>query len=108
MFVEVIRQYVEALPQAERGWLAGLRDKSVGRALNLMHGRPAHGWTLEEMAGEIGLSAFSRAFKRSPGMAPAMCRKARRNGKPCRQLAQYLVVRSAMDPARGTLWGMLH
>ncbi len=61
MFVEVVRQYVDGLPSAERGWLAGLRDKSVGRALNLMHGKPAHDWTLDEMATAIGLSRSSLA-----------------------------------------------
>lgn len=61
MFVEVIRQYVERLPQAERGWLAGLRDRQVGRAINLMHGKPAHDWTLEEMAVKVGLSRSSLA-----------------------------------------------
>ena len=32
--------------------LAGLRDRHVGRALTLMHGKPAHPWTIEELATE--------------------------------------------------------
>jgi AraC-like DNA-binding protein len=56
MFVETLRQYIETLPPAERGWLGGLRDKTVGRALNLIHSRPAHDWTVEELAREVGSS----------------------------------------------------
>jgi hypothetical protein len=33
MFVEAVRRYLETLPSAETGWLAGLRDPVVGRAL---------------------------------------------------------------------------
>jgi AraC-like DNA-binding protein len=61
MFVEVVRQYVESLPPAEHGWLAGLRDKAVGRALNLMHDRPAGCWTLDRLAEEVGVSRSSLA-----------------------------------------------
>ena len=61
MFVEVIRQYVETLPEVQRGWLAGLRDRQVGRALNLIHGAPGQDWTLEKMAGTVGLSRSSLA-----------------------------------------------
>jgi AraC-like DNA-binding protein len=56
MFVEVVRGYVAALPGAERGWLSGLRDEVVGRALAVLHGQPAHPWTLDELAHRIGAS----------------------------------------------------
>ena len=56
MLVETLREYVETLPTAERGWLGGLRDKRVARALNLIHSRPAYDWTVEELAGEVGSS----------------------------------------------------
>ena len=56
LFVEVIRQHVEGLPAESRGWLSGLRDAHVGRALRLMHGQPAAEWTLEGMARQVGLS----------------------------------------------------
>src|SRR5690606_5697454 len=42
MFVEAIRRHIEGLPPGQTGWLAGLRDRFVGRALALMHARPAH------------------------------------------------------------------
>ncbi|MEX2128169.1 MAG: AraC family transcriptional regulator [Xanthobacteraceae bacterium] len=56
MFVEVVRRYLEALPADQTGWLAGLRDPAIGRVLALLHERPAHAWTLEELARQVGMS----------------------------------------------------
>jgi AraC-like DNA-binding protein len=56
MFVEVIRRHLANLPEEQIGWLAGLRDDVVGRALGRLHDRPAHSWSLEELAHEIGSS----------------------------------------------------
>jgi AraC-like DNA-binding protein len=130
LFVEVLRRYVDTLPEEQTGWLAGMRDPAVGRALSLLHERPADPWTLEQLGAEAGLSrsslherfvhfigqppmqylarwrmqlaaarlrdsdakvvevaldvgyeseaAFSRAFKRAVGVAPATWRRERR------------------------------
>jgi AraC-like DNA-binding protein len=56
MFIEVVRRYLEALPPEQAGWLAGLRDPFIGKALSLMHGEPAQNWTIEELAKQVGLS----------------------------------------------------
>ena len=56
LFVETIRWYLEALPPAETGWLAGVRDADVGRAIAAMHADPAHPWTVETLARHVGLS----------------------------------------------------
>ena len=40
MFIEVVRRHLEALPPEQAGWLAGLRDPFVGKALSLMHAKP--------------------------------------------------------------------
>jgi AraC-like DNA-binding protein len=56
LFVETIRRYVKDLPETHIGWLAGLRDPHVAKALALLHGRPQHSWTVEELAREVGLS----------------------------------------------------
>jgi AraC-like DNA-binding protein len=61
MFVEAVRRHLDALPGEQTGWLAGLRDRFVGRALTLLHSRPAHPWTVEELAREVGLSRSSLA-----------------------------------------------
>lgn len=56
LFVEVVRWYVETLPHDTQGWLAGLRDEFVGRALSALHDRPRQAWTLDDLAREVGLS----------------------------------------------------
>ena len=59
LFVEVLRRYVDSLPPEQTGWLAGMRDPAVGRALSLLHEKPAEPWTLERLGEEAGLSRSS-------------------------------------------------
>jgi AraC-like DNA-binding protein len=72
MFIEVVRRYLADLPRGQSGWLAGLRDEVVGRALTLLHGRPAHPWSLPELAREAATSRTSLAkrFGELVGQAP--------------------------------------
>jgi AraC-like DNA-binding protein len=72
MFIEVVRQHLEALPPERAGWLAGLRDPVVGKTLSLMHGSPARSWTIEEFAKEVGLSrsVLAERFTTLVGMPP--------------------------------------
>jgi AraC-like DNA-binding protein len=72
MFVEVVRRYLAGLPADQRGWLAGLRDAVVGRALASLHARPADAWTLESLAHEAGLSrsALAERFTALVGEPP--------------------------------------
>jgi len=49
LFVETIRRYAEALPESQTGWLAGLRDSFVARALALMHHDPMRHWTVDDL-----------------------------------------------------------
>jgi AraC-like DNA-binding protein len=56
MFIEVVRRYLEALPPEHSGWLAGLRDPFVGKALSLLHAWPGQNWTIEELAKQVGVS----------------------------------------------------
>jgi transcriptional regulator GlxA family with amidase domain len=72
MFVEAIRRHTESLPPGQRGWLAGLRDRYVGRTLALMHSKPAHAWTVDELANQVGLSrsALGERFAAVIGQPP--------------------------------------
>ena len=72
MFVEVVRRHLESLPPEQTGWLAGLRDPFVGRALSLLHARPAAPWTLDSLGKEVGLSrsALVERFTRLVGQPP--------------------------------------
>ena len=56
VFVDAARRYLESLPADASGWLAALRDRHVGRAIGLLHDRPAHPWTIDELGRQIGLS----------------------------------------------------
>jgi len=56
IFVETIRQYLETLPPDQAGWLSGLRDPVIGRALAALHGDPAQPWTVEQLARCVGVS----------------------------------------------------
>ena len=72
MFVEAMRRYVESLPPAGRGWLVGLRDAYVGRALALLHAEPARGWSVDELAHAVALSrsALGERFTTLVGESP--------------------------------------
>ena len=72
MFVEAIRLYLETLPPAETGWLAGLRDPVVGQALSLLHGEASEPWTVERLARLVGLSrsVLAERFTEMVGQPP--------------------------------------
>ena len=61
MFVEAVRRHLETLSAEETGWLAGVRDPAVGRALAAIHRQPAHSWSLEDLAREAGASRSALA-----------------------------------------------
>jgi AraC-like DNA-binding protein len=72
MFIDAVRRYVDTLPTDSRGWLAGLRDRFVGRALALLHDAPATQWTVDELGRRVGLSrsALHERFSEMIGQPP--------------------------------------
>ncbi len=72
MFVEVLRRHLETAAADEPGWLGGLRDPVVGRALALLHARPAEAWTLETLARETATSrsVLAQRFADCVGESP--------------------------------------
>lgn len=72
VFVDAARHYLESLPEDASGWLAALRDRHVGRAIGLLHERPAHDWTLDELGRQVGLSrsALHERFVALAGQPP--------------------------------------
>jgi AraC-like DNA-binding protein len=61
LFIEILRRHVESTPSEATGWIAGLNDRYVGRALALMHGRPGDDWTVEKLARQVRLSRSALA-----------------------------------------------
>ena len=72
MLIEVVRRHLEAAPFVQTGWLAGLRDPFVGKALSLIHRSPARNWTIEELARDVGLSrsVLAERFADLVGLPP--------------------------------------
>jgi len=72
MFIEVLRRYLDELPSDQTGWLAGLRDEVVGRALTMLHSQPAYAWTLEELARKSNSSRtnLTKRFSAIVGQPP--------------------------------------
>jgi AraC-like DNA-binding protein len=72
LFVEAVSHYIAGLPEDRKGWLAGLRDPQIGRALALMHAQPAKDWSAEALAAEVGMSrsGFAERFGALVGKAP--------------------------------------
>ena len=72
LFVEAVRNYASSLGDQHSGWLKGVKDPYVGRALALVHGNIAHPWTAEALASEVALSrsTFHDRFAALVGMPP--------------------------------------
>ena len=72
LFVEAVRRYLTTMPETYTGFLAGLRDPAVGKALALMHSKVAHDWTAEDLADAVHLSrsAFADRFTTLIGQPP--------------------------------------
>jgi AraC-like DNA-binding protein len=72
LFLEAVRRYTETLPEGQTGWLAGLREPYVGRALALLHRDITRRWTVDQLGREVGLSrsAVADRFLRFIGVPP--------------------------------------
>jgi AraC-like DNA-binding protein len=65
LLVEAVREYIATLGDSEPGWLKGLSDPNIGRALALIHGDIAAPWSADTLAKEVALS-----FAQLIGMPP--------------------------------------
>lgn len=71
LFVQAVRAWGDRRDH-DLGWLGGLNDARIGRALAVIHAEPARRWTSNELAGIAGLSrsAFADRFSRIVGLTP--------------------------------------
>ncbi len=77
LFIEVLRLYMNQAGPGEAGaersgWLAGVGDRIVGAALRELHARPAHTWTLDELAraAASSRSVLAERFQQLVGQTP--------------------------------------
>jgi AraC-like DNA-binding protein len=72
MVVETLRSYIGNISTEQQSWLGGLRDRTVGRCLALMHERPAYPWTVESLARTVGASrsVLAERFTHFVGQSP--------------------------------------
>lgn len=74
MFIEVVRRHLEQAASPTQGWLAGLHDPVVGRALGQLHASPERAWTLVDLAREISSSrsVLAERFTTLVGIPPML------------------------------------
>ncbi|MGD9671352.1 MAG: cupin domain-containing protein [Hyphomicrobiaceae bacterium] len=72
LLVEAVREYIATLGDCEQGWLKGLSDPNIGRALVLIHADIAAPLSADTLAKEVGLSrsTFMERFAQLIGMPP--------------------------------------
>jgi len=70
LFTECLCEF--AGTQSEQGWLAGLQDPVVGKALACLHRQPEAPWTLDTLAKKAGASrsVLDQRFRKLLGKAP--------------------------------------
>lgn len=70
--IQAIRSWMANAPGARTGWLGALQDAHIGRAITLVHRDPEHGWTVEALAEEAGMSrsGFAARFAELVGEPP--------------------------------------
>ncbi|MGH8778176.1 AraC family transcriptional regulator [Paraburkholderia sp.] len=72
LFVYFMRDWAGAASLTAKDWFSAVRSPHLARVLARMHEAPERTWTLEELAGEAGLSraAFARHFSDLVGEPP--------------------------------------
>ena len=72
MFVEILRKHLQRLSTNEVGWFAAYNDPIAGATLKLLHMAPFQPWTLERLAGKVGVSrtVLADRFKHFLGQPP--------------------------------------
>lgn len=72
LFMGALRSYMQTLPADATGWLAGLSDPLVGRALRTLHAQPCRRWSVDELAVAIASSrsVLAERFREIIGEPP--------------------------------------
>ncbi len=72
MLIQALRLHLADEARGGVGWLFALADKQMREAITCMHDDPGHRWTLQELAGRVGMSRsiFALRFKETVGETP--------------------------------------
>ena len=72
MLIQALRLHLADEARGGVGWLFALADKQMRVAITCMHDDPGHRWTLQELAGRVGMSRsiFALRFKETVGETP--------------------------------------
>ncbi len=72
LFLSALRLHMLGLSADATGWLAGLRDPLVGRALQALHAQPSRHWTMDQLAVRLACSrsALAERFRATIGEPP--------------------------------------
>lgn len=72
LVIAAMRQYLLEVDNQKIGWLQALEDERIGKALKLIHDKPAKHWSLEELAIAVNMSrtSFTQQFKKLVGNTP--------------------------------------
>jgi AraC-like DNA-binding protein len=72
LVIQAIRSWIAGETGAQAGWLGALRDKQIGRAMQLIHREPAVNWSVASLAREAAMSrsAFAARFRELVGESP--------------------------------------
>jgi AraC-like DNA-binding protein len=72
LLANILREHLARAGQLEVGWLRGLTDPAIARAIGALHREPQRDWTLTGLAREAGLSRtlLSERFKTLVGATP--------------------------------------
>lgn len=69
----LVRAWAEAHDADPKGWLAGVRDPRIGRAVAAIHRHPGHLWSVASLAriAALSRSTFTERFTAAVGLSPA-------------------------------------
>jgi len=72
LFQGLIRAYILSTPNPPTGWLRGLLDTRIGKAMTAIHANPGGDWTVASLARSAGMSrsAFAERFQSLLGRTP--------------------------------------
>ncbi|MCY6383659.1 AraC family transcriptional regulator [Hoeflea prorocentri] len=72
LYLSFMRRWLTRSSPEQIGWLKGLHDPQVAKALQAMHESPSRNWSVQELASEVAMSrsTFAARFSRTTGETP--------------------------------------